>query len=362
MNSMTDEQLDLAIARYLDWRSQRLEGAPDAYGMARRLAGDRPMSWMRPRSHLSAIAAVGILVLLAVGTLLMAGAVQRRTDPITNGKIVVSGVEWRAFDQESGLVSGRAPCDGLCPDAYDFRLAPDGWSVYFVHEDQNEPSSDRPRTEIRRWDRRDNLISRVDGCRAACHLRTPTPSPDGRYLAYTHDGAVAVVDLGSGRVIQRIDLSPDPEFDPYPAWDPAGRLLVLRRPHDVDSTNLLIDVETGASTGFELPRPGVVLASLDGSTMVLVHADRDAVGLSVLDPDLVEARLVFEEAGASVTNVRDVWNAVIAPDGTAVAILVAPSDQPASAYELRIVDIATGAVSTQVADTTAGQMLWLPAD
>jgi WD40 repeat protein len=235
--------------------------------------------------------------------------------------------------------------------------------VFFVDPtpDGGDLVSDRPGWAIWRWDRLDESVRRVVGCgEVDCQLRKPVPSPDGRYLAYAQGDGIVVVDAGNGQEVYRLpDLVADGWSLPFAnvAWDADGRLLVLDL--DIDGFSYrTVDVSTGTGAEFTLPRDGLLESSPDGATTLLMTGEPDVWRLLILDDQLEHTRVLWEGA-PWVSGVT--WS----PDGTTIAgQTMAEVPPPRSvAYDLQIVDIATGTLTTHADDdAVAGQPLWLPAE
>jgi WD40 repeat protein len=169
-----------------------------------------------------------------------------------------------------------------------------------------------------------------------------------------------VVDAGNGQEVYRLpDLVADGWSLPFAnvAWDADGRLLVLDL--DIDGFSYrTVDVSTGTGAEFTLPRDGLLESSPDGATTLLMTGEPDVWRLLILDDQLEHTRALWEGA-PWVSGVT--WS----PDGTTIAgQTMAEVPPPRSvAYDLQIVDIATGTLTTHADDdAVAGQPLWLPAE
>jgi Tol biopolymer transport system component len=287
---------------------------------------------------------------------------------------VANALGWNGIDPASGAAVQLEPCDGQCEEAMDPRLSADGRTVFFVDPTPagGDLQSDQPGWAIWRWDRLEGSVRRVVGCdEIDCTLRRPIPSPDGHYLAYGQgDDApsipmppldeVVVVDAETGREVRRFqDLIADGWWWEYPnfAWDADGRLLVLNL--DPDGFRYRrIDVTTGAEAEVTLPENGFIETSPDGTATLVTTGDPDAWRVWILDDRFEHTRLLWkgEQQWAAGT-----WS----PDGTRFAGQTrseAPSPRN-MAYDLQVIDITTGTVTTHVDDdAVGGQPLWLPAD
>jgi hypothetical protein len=170
---------------------------------------------------------------------------------------------------------------------------------------------------------------------------------------------LVIVDAETGREVRRFgDLIADGWWWEYPnfAWDADGQLLVTSLGPD-GFRYRRIDVTTGAVVDVTLPRDGSLESSPDGATMLLFGAQLDRLSVWVLDDRLESTRLVWEGEGWR----PGTWS----PDGTRIAgqsMSVAPPPRN-MAWTTHVLDVATGALTTQVDDEAVeGQLLWLPAD
>jgi Tol biopolymer transport system component len=171
---------------------------------------------------------------------------------------------------------------------------------------------------------------------------------------------VAVVDAETGREVRRFKgLIADGWWWEYPnfAWDADGQLLVLNL--DPDGFRYRrIDVTTGAEADVTLPQNGFIETSPDGTATLVTTGDPDAWRVWILDDRFEHTRLLWkgEQQWAAGT-----WS----PDGTRFAGQTRSEAPPPKnmAYDLQVIDITTGTVTTHVDDdAVGGQPLWLPAD
>jgi Tol biopolymer transport system component len=355
--TMPDDELDAVLRGHLDWRSMQVDGAPDAQGMAWRLAGVRIGAPSWPRRAMTSLVVTAVVIAILGVALLSIGSRRDPVGPITNGSIVVANaVGWTFVDLDARTETTTEPCGGLCPGAVSPVATADGRTIFYIiptpfQADGRTPTP--PGWSLWRWDRHDGTTTSVRLC-DECMLDSVVPSPDGRYVALVEypeahpDAPVhqVTVDAWTGQEIRRARaLGPA-----LPAWDAQGRLLVALKPGERER----IDVATGAVevVGRDLP-DGHLLSSPDGRQLVLAAVDMPGVDHYVVDQELEHARLI--------ASVDDEWwasDVAWAPDGTAIAMLSGTGVD----FDITLIDLATGETASYPTNAVMGQLMWLPAE
>lgn len=362
--TMTDDELDRSVAAFLDWRSQRLDGAAGAREIAWRIADPRRTSRRRWALAMAGLGLAGVLIVATAGIVAMATRPPEPAGPITNGPIVmVDALGWRAIDPSTGVETTLEPCDGLCPGAVSLVGSADGRTVFYVQPTPivADGTAAAPGWTLWRWDRDAGTTTEVHGCAPSCLVLGPVPSPDGRSVAFgeassmTGDAPIdiVVVDATTGRETYRRRETQAM----LPAWDAHGRL-ILTVGKAGGIVRERVDLATGVSevVGAGLPN-GHLSSSPDGTRMVLILPDMPAIEVHLVDPGLERSRLLIRADDMAL------WTAPVwAPDGSALVNMARAADSMSSEVDVRTYDLATGAVEVRGQGFVGTGLTWLAAD
>lgn len=378
--SMSDDELDRTIARYLGWRAGQVQGAPDASDMARRLVGALPATRQRRARGLLVLGVAAVLVLTAVGALSVATRSPAVTDPFADSRLIVADARgWKVVAPATEAMS-MEPCDGLCPTGMWPVASLDGQTVFYVETTPvlEDLSVADPGWSLWRWDRREDSVARVAGCGPTlCTMGPPSPSPDGRHVAYlelpspapdppeTPTGAIVVVDAVTGRPVVRTPVRIG--WIAKPAWDANGRLLMVTlgppwRPRDSEYRR--VDLATGQveEIGTDLPRGNHIISSPDGQTILIDVTDYATWNPGTVKVLVADQALTTARPGFVIDDVAGWSGPAWAPSGTAFANVVTTSHH-ASAGEVWTYDLSSDAM-TSLGDhgLMESSLLWLPDD
>jgi dipeptidyl aminopeptidase/acylaminoacyl peptidase len=160
---------------------------------------------------------------------------------------------------EGAPLDGRDPATGITADTptmpfgggEDIAFAPDGSRAYFVARlaDGNEPGSTN--LDIYASDLSGAAPTLLTGSNAATDT-APTPSPDGKYLAWlamdrpTYEAdrlSVRLLDLAKGTV-RNLTADVDLSFGSI-AWEPEGKSLIATAEQVLDTPAFRIDIASG---------------------------------------------------------------------------------------------------------------------
>ena len=149
----------------------------------------------------------------------------------------------------------------------------------------------------------------------------PAPSPDGRNLAFAHQGWIWVLDLETGTATRVTDSA---GVDGRPRWSPDGRMLAFVRDSGSDTAVVIRSMESGGETVINSPaieldpefsRDGISLfytsaregrlaiwrrSLADGSEAKINEGTRTRRGSRAL----VDGRLVFQSEDGAVRSIR----------------------------------------------------------
>ena len=178
-------------------------------------------------------------------------------------RVFVGSLNDGALDGEMAAVDAAVPLErrGDTPTrpfggAEDIAFSPDGSRLYFVSRpsDADEPAS----TNLDIWEHAQGGTRNLTEGNAALDA-LPTPSPDGRYLAYVamrrpryeSDRQVVMLrDLASGET-RALTENFDRSFHSL-AWTPDSRTIVATAQSVLDTPAFAIDVASGAVTELDL--------------------------------------------------------------------------------------------------------------
>jgi hypothetical protein len=301
-------------------------------------------------------------------------------DPFVDSRLIVADARgWKVVAPATEAMSIE-PCDGLCPTGMWPVASLDGQTVFYVETTPvlEDLSVADPGWSLWRWDRAEDSVARVAGCGPTlCTMGPPSPSPDGRHVAYLelpspapeppkppNGVVVAVVDAVTGRTIVRTPV----RWIAPPSWDSDSRLLMTTcagpcRPDDRQYLRVGLTTGRVEEVGADLPR-GNLMSSSDGQTILIdvtdyATWDPGTVQVLVADQALTTARPAFAIDDLSWWG-RLAWG----PNRTGFAIVVTKHPPPPTwGGEVLTYDLSSGAM-TSLGDhgLMESSLLWLPDD